>query len=135
LNNGCGTPTSAGISFRTTRCRSSWTLAKRREGQWRNLINVTIRIVRKDDITTLITRSRTCLPTCVLQSEIQRARGPDFAETTTDLIDLALGSTALTICPTSFSIPRNSFAKRTRAWMNFLRPAHYDPDELFTNKF
>jgi hypothetical protein len=55
-------------------------------------------------------------------------------KTTTDLIDLAPDSTAPTIFLASFSIRRNSFARRTRAWMSFAAK-RIRSEELFTNKF
>jgi hypothetical protein len=50
--------------------------------------------------------------------------GQILQKTTTDLIS-RLGSTATTIFPTSFSIRRNSFGKRIRAWISFLRPSEF----------
>jgi hypothetical protein len=106
------------------------------KGNGANLINVTIRIARKDEITTLNYAKQACVPTCCTsirnltsaRARFTRRRRP------TCLISHAAW-TAPTIFPTSFSTQRNIFVKRTpRVDEFFATKRIYDPDELLTNK-
>jgi len=77
------------------------------------LINVTIRIVHKDDITTLNYAKQDMFAYVLyFNQKFNEGEGQILQKTTTDLIDLAWASTERITYPTSFFTPRTNYARR-----------------------
>lgn len=102
-----------------------------------NLINVTIRIVHKDDITTLNYAKQDMFAYVLyFNQRFNEREGQILRKTTTDLIDLALGLDG------TYYLPYQLFYSKVqlrRAYPKidefFAAKKAQDPDEVFVNKF
>jgi FAD/FMN-containing dehydrogenase len=102
-----------------------------------NLINVTIRIVHKDDITVLnYAREDMFAYVLYFNQKFNEREGQILQKTTTDLIDLALGLDGTYYLPYQLFYSKEQLRKAyPRVDEFFAAKRTYDPDELFTNKF
>jgi FAD/FMN-containing dehydrogenase len=102
-----------------------------------NLINVTIRIVHKDDITVLnYAREDMFAYVLYFNQKFNEREGQILQKTTTDLIDLALGLDGTYYLPYQLFYSKEQLRKAyPRVDEFFATKKTYDPHELFTNKF
>jgi FAD/FMN-containing dehydrogenase len=102
-----------------------------------NLINVTIRIVHKDDITTLnYARQDMFAYVLYFNQKFNEREGQILQKTTTDLIDLALGLDGTYYLPYQLFYSKVQLRKAyPRIDEFFAAKRMYDPGELFVNKF
>jgi FAD/FMN-containing dehydrogenase len=102
-----------------------------------NLINVTIRIVHKDDITTLnYARQDMFAYVLYFNQKFNEHEGRILQKTTTDLIDLALGLNGSYYLPYQLFYSKEQLRKAyPRVDEFFEAKMKYDPGELFSNKF
>jgi len=107
------------------------------KGNGANLINVTIRIVRKDEITTLNYAKQDMFAYVLyFNQKFNEREGRILQKTTTDLIDLALGLDGTYYLPYQLFYSQEQLRKAyPRVDEFFAAKRIYDPDELFTNKF
>ncbi len=107
------------------------------KGNGANLINVTIRIVRKDEITTLNYAKQDMFAYVLyFNQKFNEREGRILQKTTTDLIDLALGLDGTYYLPYQLFYSKEQLRKAyPRVDEFFAAKRIYDPDELFTNKF
>jgi decaprenylphospho-beta-D-ribofuranose 2-oxidase len=107
------------------------------KGNGANLINVTIRIVRKDDITTLNYANQDMFAYVLyFNQKFNEREDLILQKTTTDLIDLALGLDGTYYLPYQLFYSKEQLRKAyPRADEFFAAKRIYDPEELFTNKF
>jgi FAD/FMN-containing dehydrogenase len=107
------------------------------KGNGANLINVTIRIVRKDEITTLNYAKQDMFAYVLyFNQKFNEHEGRILRKTTTDLIDLALGLDGTYYLPYQLFYSKEQLRKAyPRVDEFFAAKRIYDPDELFTNKF
>ena len=102
-----------------------------------NLINVTIRIVHKDDITTLNYAKQDMFAYVLyFNQKFNEGEGQILQKTTTDLIDLALGLDGTYYLPYQLFYSKDQLRQAyPRIDEFFLAKKTYDPEELFVNKF
>src|SRR6266568_1734843 len=102
-----------------------------------NLINVTIRIVHKDDITTLNYAKQDMFAYVLyFNQKFNERESRILQKTTTDLIDLALGLEGTYYLPYQLFYSKEQLRKAYPRIDEFLAAKRtYDPEELFTNKF
>jgi FAD/FMN-containing dehydrogenase len=102
-----------------------------------NLINVTIRIVHKDDITTLnYAREEMFAYVLYFNQKFNEREGRTLQKTTTDLIDLALGLDGTYYLPYQLFYSKEQLRNAyPRIDEFFAAKKTYDPEELFVNKF
>ena len=102
-----------------------------------NLINVTIRIVHKDDITTLNYAKQDMFAYVLyFNQKFNERESRILQKTTTDLIDLALGLEGTYYLPYQLFYSKEQLRKAyPRIDEFFAAKRAYDPGELFTNKF
>jgi FAD/FMN-containing dehydrogenase len=102
-----------------------------------NLINVTIRIVHKDDITVLnYAREEMFAYVLYFNQKFNEREGRILQKTTTDLIDLALGLDGTYYLPYQLFYSKEQLRRAyPRVDEFFGTKKKYDPEELFTNKF
>ena len=107
------------------------------KGNGANLINVTIRIVGKDEITTLNYAKQDMFAYVLyFNQKFNEREGRILQKTTTDLIDLALGLDGTYYLPYQLFYSKEQLRKAyPRVDEFFAAKRIYDPDELFTNKF
>jgi FAD/FMN-containing dehydrogenase len=107
------------------------------KGSGANLINVTIRIVHKDDITTLNYAKQDMFAYVLYFNQKFNERECQILQkTTTDLIDLALGLEGTYYLPYQLFYSEDQLRKAyPRVDEFFAAKKTYDPGELFTNKF
>jgi FAD/FMN-containing dehydrogenase len=107
------------------------------KGNGANLINVTIRIVHKDDITTLNYAKQDMFAYVLyFNQKFNEREGEILQKTTTDLIDLALGLDGTYYLPYQLFYSKDQLRKAyPRIDEFFAAKKVYDPGELFTNKF
>lgn len=102
-----------------------------------NLINVTIRIVHKDDITTLnYAKDDMFAYVLYFNQKFNEREGRILQKTTTDLIDLALGLDGTYYLPYQLFYSKEQL-RRAYPRVNefFAAKRRFDPEELFSNKF
>jgi FAD/FMN-containing dehydrogenase len=102
-----------------------------------NLINVTIRIVRKDDDTTLnYAREDMFAYVLYFNQRFNEREAQILQKTTTELIDLALGLNGTYYLPYQLFYSKEQLYKAyPRAGEFFAAKRIYDTQEVFTNKF
>ncbi len=102
-----------------------------------NLINVTIRIVHKDDITTLnYARQDMFAYVLYFNQKFNEHEGQVLQKTTIELIDLALGLDGTYYLPYQLFYSRDQLRRAyPRIDEFFSAKKTLDPDEIFTNKF
>jgi FAD/FMN-containing dehydrogenase len=102
-----------------------------------NLINVTIRIVHKDEITTLNYAKQDMFAYVLyFNQRFNEREGQVLQKTTTDLIDLALGLDGTYYLPYQLFYSKEQLRKAYPHVDEFFEAKRkYDPDELFVNKF
>jgi FAD/FMN-containing dehydrogenase len=102
-----------------------------------NLINVTIRIVHKDDITTLNYATQDMFAYVLYFNQRFNEREAQILQkTTVDLIDLAIGLEGTYYLPYQLFYSKEQLRRAyPRVDEFFAAKRVYDPDELFTNKF
>lgn len=102
-----------------------------------NLINVTIRIVHKDDITTLSYAKQDMFAYVLyFNQKFNEREAQILQKTTTDLIDLALGLDGTYYLPYQLFYSKEQLRKAyPRVDEFFSAKKEYDPEELFSNKF
>jgi FAD/FMN-containing dehydrogenase len=102
-----------------------------------NLINVTIRIVHKDDITTLNYAKQDMFAYVLyFNQRFNEREAQVLQKTTADLIDLALGLDGTYYLPYQLYYSKDQLRRAyPRVDEFFAAKKIYDPDELFTNKF
>jgi len=107
------------------------------KGNRANLINVTIRIVHKDDITTLnYARQDMFAYVLYFNQKFNEREGQILQKTTSELIDLALGLDGTYYLPYQLFYSRDQLRRAyPRIDEFFAAKKTYDPDEIFTNKF
>jgi FAD/FMN-containing dehydrogenase len=107
------------------------------ESNGANLINVTIRIVHKDDITTLnYAREDMFAYVLYFNQRFNEHEAQILQKTTTDLIDLALGLDGTYYLPYQLFYSKEQLCRAyPRANEFFAAKRSYDPEETFTNKF
>lgn len=102
-----------------------------------NLINVTIRIVHKDDITTLNYATKDMFAYVLyFNQKFNEREGQILQKTTTDLIDLALGLNGTYYLPYQLFYSKEQLRKAyPRVDEFFDAKRQFDPGEIFSNKF
>ena len=102
-----------------------------------NLINVTIRIVHKDNITTLnYARQDMFAYVLYFNQKFSEREGQILQKTTSELIDLALGLDGTYYLPYQLFYSRDQLRRAyPRIDEFFAAKKTYDPEEIFTNKF
>lgn len=102
-----------------------------------NLINVTIRIVHKDDITTLNYAKQDMFAYVLyFNQRFNEREGQILQKTTTDLIDLALGLDGTYYLPYQLFYSKEQLRRAYPRVDQFISAKKkYDPEELFSNKF
>jgi FAD/FMN-containing dehydrogenase len=107
------------------------------KGKGANLINVTIRIVHKDDITTLNYAKQDMFAYVLyFNQKFNEREGQVLQKTTTDLIDLALHLDGTYYLPYQLFYSKEQLRRAyPRIDEFFAAKKTYDPGELFTNKF
>jgi FAD/FMN-containing dehydrogenase len=102
-----------------------------------NLINVTIRIVHKDDITTLNYAKQDMFAYVLyFNQKFNEREGQILQKTTTDLIDLALGLDGTYYLPYQLFYSKDQLRRAyPRVDEFFSAKRRFDPEELFSNKF
>ena len=107
------------------------------KGNGANLINVTIRIVHKDDITTLnYAKQNMFAYVLYFNQKFNEREGQILQKTTTDLIDLALGLDGTYYLPYQLFYSKEQLRKAyPRIDEFFAAKKTHDPSELFSNKF
>jgi FAD/FMN-containing dehydrogenase len=102
-----------------------------------NLINVTIRIVHKDNITTLNYAKQDMFAYVLyFNQKFNDREGQILQKTTTDLIDLALGLDGTYYLPYQLFYSKEQLRRAyPRIDEFFAAKRAADPDELFTNRF
>ena len=107
------------------------------ESNGANLINVTIRIVRKDDITTLnYARQDMFAYVLYFNQRFNEREAEILQKTTVDLIDLALGLNGTYYLPYQLFYSKDQLQKAyPRVDEFFAAKRIHDPEEVFTNKF
>jgi len=107
------------------------------QGNGANLINVTIRIVHKDDITTLNYAKQDMFAYVLYFNQgFNEREGIILQKTTTGLIDLALGLDGTYYLPYQLFYSKQQLRRAyPRIDEFFAAKKTYDPGELFTNNF
>ena len=107
------------------------------KGNGANLINVTIRIVHKDDITTLNYAKQDMFAYVLyFNQKFNEREGQVLQKTTTDLIDLALDLDGTYYLPYQLFYSKEQLRRAyPRIDEFFAAKKTYDPGEVFTNKF
>ncbi len=107
------------------------------KGNGANLINVTIRIVHKDDITTLNYAKQDMFAYVLyFNQKFNEREGQILQKTTSDLIDLALDLDGTYYLPYQLFYSKDQLRRAyPRIDEFFAAKRIYDPGELFTNKF
>jgi FAD/FMN-containing dehydrogenase len=102
-----------------------------------NLINVTIRIVHKDDITTLNYAKQDMFAYVLyFNQKFNERESQILQKTTSDLIDLAIGLDGTYYLPYQLFYSKDQLRRAyPRIDEFFAAKKTYDPDELFSNKF
>jgi FAD/FMN-containing dehydrogenase len=102
-----------------------------------NLINVTIRIAHKDDITTLnYAKQDVFAYVLYFNQKFNEREGQILQKTTMDLIDLALGLDGTYYLPYQLFYSKEQLRRAyPRVDEFFAAKKKYDPEELFSNKF
>jgi len=107
------------------------------QGNGANLINVTIRMVHKDDITTLNYAKQDMFAYVLyFNQRFNERQGQILQKTTTDLIDLALGLDGTYYLPYQLFYSKEQLRRAyPRIDEFFAAKRTYDPEEFFVNKF